>query len=169
MPSETRVRPTEETTDVIGARIGAQVADTFIMFLQIVGVALLFAALTAPVPSDQVEGYAYLAALTLPLYGGLLEAYWDGRTVGKWATGVKVVDQRGEPPSLGAALLRNVPAVVVFSWLTTVVALASIAMSDRNQRVFDGVAETYVVDATPAPTQRSRSAASDGRERRNTL
>jgi uncharacterized RDD family membrane protein YckC len=162
------VRPTEDTTDVVGARIGAQVVDLVIMFVQIVGIALLLAALTAPVPRDQVEGYAYLAAVTLPLYGGMLETYWNGQTVGKWLLDVKVVGRNGRPPSLGAALLRNLPAVVVFSWLTTAVALASIAMSDRNQRVFDDVADTYVVDASPAPTQPSRSTA-DGRENRTSL
>jgi uncharacterized RDD family membrane protein YckC len=72
-----------------------------------------------------------------------------------------VVDSQGKTPSLGAALLRNVPAVIVFSWLTTAVALGAIAMDDRNQRVFDDVAGTYVVDASPVAAGRTRSGQRD--------
>jgi uncharacterized RDD family membrane protein YckC len=169
MPSNDRVKPTQETTDVIGARIGAQVADVIVMFVQLVAVGIGFAMLATPRSSAGVEGYVYLAAITLPLYGGVLEAYWNGQTLGKRLTGIKVVDRRGHTPSLGAALTRNVPAVIVFSWLTTAVGLAAIAMDDRNQRLFDDVADTYVVDASPVAARRSRSDSSPREEGRNPL
>ncbi|MFB6207056.1 MAG: RDD family protein [Haloglomus sp.] len=160
MPSRTPVKPTNETTDVVGARIGAQVVDVIVMFLQLVVVAVALVALSNPGPGAEPEAYVLVAAFTLPFYGGVLESYWNGQTLGKRLTGVKVVDRSGEPPSLGAALLRNVPAVVVFSWLTTAVGLAAIAMDDRNQRVFDDVADTYVVDASPTATRQSDLTAS---------
>lgn len=44
-------------------------------------------------------------------------------------------------------MIRNVPAVVLFGWLPTFVALAAIAVSEYRQRLFDTAADTYVVRA----------------------
>jgi uncharacterized RDD family membrane protein YckC len=146
MPSSDPVRPDDGTTDVVGDRIFAQLIDLVIMFVQVVGVAL--AVVLRPERAASVRAYVFLGVFTLPLYGGLLEAYWNGQTVGKRLLGIKVVDWQGYDPSLGQALIRNIPAMLLFSWLTTAVALAAIAMSDSRQRVFDSVADTYVVRAT---------------------
>ncbi|MFC7234443.1 RDD family protein [Halosegnis marinus] len=143
-----RVVPDRDTTDVVGARIAAQVVDTVALFVQLVAVTVLLGALVRPSTETGVEGLAFLALFTLPLYGGLLEGFWNGQTLGKRLLGIRVVDRRGRDPGVGAAFLRNVPAVVLFSWVTTAVALAAIATGDRRQRVFDGVAGTHVVDAT---------------------
>lgn len=149
MPSdEARIPPDETTTDVIGKRVGAQIIDTVAVFVQLILVVLLFAVLLRPDSEAGVNGLAILGVFTLPLYGGLFEAYWNGQTLGKRAMGIKVVDDRGAEPELGAALSRNLPAVVLFSWLTVVVALVAIATDDRRQRLFDQAAGTYVVDAT---------------------
>ena len=147
MPSTDRVRPDHHTTNVVGARIGAQLVDVVIMFVQGLAVGLLLVLLVRPERAQSARGFFVLALLTLPLYGGLLEAYWNGQTVGKRLLGIKVVDDRGRDPSVGQAFVRNVPAVVLFGWLPTVVALASIATSDHRQRLFDVAADTYVVEA----------------------
>lgn len=140
-----RVRPHPDTTDVVGARIGAQVVDTVLLVLQTVVVVVGLVVLFEPNDPDTARDFTFLAFITLPLYGGLLEGYWNGQTVGKRLLDIKVVDGRGRDPTFGQAVLRNVPAVVLFSWLTTAVALAMIATDDDRQRLFDLVAETYVV------------------------
>lgn len=154
MPSDTRVQPTEGTTDVVGDRIIAQIIDIVITFGWLVAGVAGLAALAGP-PEGDAGGYVLLTAFTLPLYGGLLEAYWNGQTVGKRLIGVRVVDSYGSTPSFGAAALRNIPAVIVFGWLPALVGLAAIATDDRNQRLFDRIAETYVVDAHAPPTDTS--------------
>lgn len=147
MPSTDRVRPDHDTTNVVGARIGAQLVDLVLMFVQVVVVAAVLVFLARPERAETARGFAFFGVLTLPLYGGLLEGYWNGQTVGKRLAGIKVVDERGRDPSVGKAIGRNLPAVVLFSWLTTVVALAAIATSDYRQRLFDMAADTYVVRA----------------------
>ncbi|WP_435174325.1 RDD family protein [Halorussus sp. AFM4] len=147
MPSDTSGRPDRHATDVVGARIGAQFVDLVLQFVQVVGVAVALGSLVRPEGEAAVRGLVGLGFLTLPLYGGLLEGFWNGQTVGKRLAGIRVVDRRGDDPSVGQVLVRNLPAVVLFSWLTSAVALAAIATSERNQRVFDGVAGTYVVRA----------------------
>jgi len=138
------VEPTRESTDVVGARIGAQVIDMILQVVQLLVVAFLLDMVLAPRPG-QAQALAGLAMLSLPLYGGLLEGYWNGQTVGKRALGIQVVDRRGNEPTVGQALVRNLPAVILFSWVTSAVALAAIATTETNQRVFDDVAGTYVV------------------------
>jgi len=147
MPSNDPIRPDRETTDVVGARIGAQIVDLVVMFVQVVVVGFVLVALTRPDRAETVRGFAYVGVLSLPLYGGLLEGFWNGQTVGKRLLHVKVVDGAGTEPSFGQALLRNLPAIVLFSWVTAAVALAAIATSDRRQRLFDRAADTYVVRA----------------------
>lgn len=104
---DVRVRPDRETTAVVGA----QVVDIVLQFVQLVAVGFALATRFRPESEDALRGLVYLGALTLPLYGGLLEGYWNGQTVGKALVGVKVVDRDGSPPSVGQALFRNVPAV----------------------------------------------------------
>lgn len=164
--ADDHVRPDRGTTDVVGARIGAQVVDVILQFVRLLAVALALAALAGPTATEgEVRAIALLALLTLPLYGGLLEGLWNGQTVGKRLVDVRVVDRDGRTPSVGQALVRNVPAVVLFSWATTAVALAAIATDDRRQRLFDRPLGTYVVDASPGPARDAadwRSAGSGG-------
>ncbi|UPV74350.1 RDD family protein [Halorussus limi] len=146
MPSRYH-RPDRSSTDVVGARIGAQVVDLVLLFVQVMVVAVGLAALVRPESEAAVEGYVGIAFLTLPLYGGLLEGFWNGQTIGKRVAGIRVVNRTGEAASVGQAFVRNVPAVILFSWLTSAVALAAIAIDDHNRRVFDNFAGTYVVKA----------------------
>ncbi len=147
MPASDPIPPDRQTTAVVRERIAAQIADTFCMVGQQLVLAGSLVLLVDPTTEAGIQGIVFLTFLTLPLYGGLLEGYWGGQTVGKRLLGIKVVDVGGHEPSPGAAMLRNVPAVILFSWLTSLVALASMASTDRRQRVFDTVANTYVVDA----------------------
>lgn len=154
MSSNGPIIPDRDTTAVVGARIWAQLVDLVILFVQtgVVGVALVW--IVRPDTEGSVSGLTLVTFLTLPLYGGLLEGYWNGQTVGKRLLDIKVVDGRGTDPSVERAFLRNFPAVVLFSWLTTVVALGAIATSDRRQRVFDRAANTYVVEIPTAGPSR---------------
>lgn len=131
-------RPGRRATDVVGGRIGAQIIDVIAMTVQLVAVATLLGG---------GRGGFFLGLLTLPLYGGLLEGYWNGQTLGKKALGIKVVDARGGKVTVGQAAIRNLPAVIMPGWLVYLVALASMAMTDTRQRVFDQIAGTVVIRA----------------------
>lgn len=147
MPSSSRAKPDRHATDVVGARIGAQIIDLIAMFVQVMALTVGIAVLVRPESESAIRGFVGFSLLTLPFYGGLLEGLWNGQTLGKRVFGIKVVNRRGTEASLGQALARNVPAVILFSWVTSAVALASMAITDRRQRVFDAIAGTYVVRA----------------------
>ncbi len=101
-------------------------------------------------------------------YGALLETFWNGRTIGKWAMGLRVVSKLGEPINGMQAILRNLfkladmlptidlTVVVPFlkEWLDIggqvqlplfVVGLITMAMDRRSRRIGDLVAGTMVI------------------------
>jgi uncharacterized RDD family membrane protein YckC len=67
-----------------------------------------------------------------------------GKTIGKRAVGLRVVDASGEPLGLGQALVRNVLRIVD-AILFYLVAAISVWTSSERQRIGDRVANTVVV------------------------
>lgn len=125
-------------TDVVGARIGAQIVDLIVVMILAVVVGIAFGI------SLGSEAGVFLGFIVVMLgYGTVLEGAY-GKTLGKMLLGIRVVGATGEDIGFGGAFLRNIPAVFG-GWLTWIVGIAAIAIDDRNQRLFDQVADTYVV------------------------
>tara|TARA_R110002049_G_scaffold47902_1_gene138430 strand:- start:144533 stop:145528 length:996 start_codon:yes stop_codon:yes gene_type:complete len=95
-------------------------------------------------------------------YGTILETYFNGRTVGKWACGIRVIDIEGRPINGSRALIRNLLRIADFWPLaapsqfsseippmmiipTGMVALVTIIMTRRMQRLGDLAAGTMVI------------------------
>ncbi len=95
-------------------------------------------------------------------YGTTMEAYFNGRTVGKWACGIRVIDIDGRPVSGRSALLRNLIRVAdmapvaalsqfvedtppIFLISTGMVGLSSMVFTRRMQRLGDLIAGTMVI------------------------
>ena len=79
-------------------------------------------------------------------YYVLLEGYL-GQTVGKMATGIKVVSEAtGEAPGIAGAAIRTVLRIIdsLFSYL---VAFITVLASSKRQRLGDMAAHTLVVRA----------------------
>jgi uncharacterized RDD family membrane protein YckC len=81
------------------------------------------------------------------LYFILLEA-WFGRTIGKWLTGIRIVDMRGGRIGMRASLIRNFGRLIdgIPLYLTGILC---IHLSAHKQRVGDMLAKTLVVLARP--------------------
>jgi uncharacterized RDD family membrane protein YckC len=83
-------------------------------------------------------------------YGGVLEAYWNGQTPGKWLLQIRVLSIDGQPINGLQAVLRNVLRVVdqqpVFFSL---VGLVTAMMNDHFQRMGDLACGTMVVVDEP--------------------
>lgn len=95
-------------------------------------------------------------------YGTIGEAYFNGRTIGKWMCGIRVIEVDGRPVSPRSALLRNLlriadlaPVAAINTWdpeiapiyiiPTGIVGLVSMMMTQRMQRLGDLAAGTMVV------------------------
>ena len=95
-------------------------------------------------------------------YGTVLETYFNGRTIGKWACGIRAIDTEGRPISGKRALLRNLlriadmaPLVAVSSFSvdappiflipTGMIGLLTMIFTSRMQRLGDLAAGTMVI------------------------
>jgi len=95
-------------------------------------------------------------------YGTILETYFNGRTVGKWACGIRVIDVDGRPINGARALIRNLLRVAdlaplaafsqyseeippIFVIPTGMIALVTMTMTRRMQRLGDLAAGTMVI------------------------
>lgn len=142
-------RPPERgDTDVIGARIGAQLIDSAVMAV-LLGLSLIFFGSLASVAGNEAGGVGVMLGLFLGMtlamgYGFILEGFWDGHTVGKQVFGIKVVEEDGAECSLGSAFVRNLLEFIdgLFYYLVGFIVMAA---SDRRQRLGDRLAGTVVV------------------------
>ncbi|MFW6437320.1 MAG: RDD family protein [Halococcoides sp.] len=139
-------------TNVVLGRVVAAILDLIVVF--VLGFVVGVVAVLVVLPADRVSEGAVQAVLVLSMsgvsfgYSAGLEWLLDGQTLGKKLVGIRVLSQHTHtPPSAGQAILRNIPAFVVFGWLPALVAMATIAATPRDQRVFDQIARTIVARA----------------------
>ena len=103
------------------------------------------------VPEYLLGNQTYRA--TLPVWIGLLVAYFPlmevllGRTVGKFATGTRVVNASGVNPSFAQSIVRTLFRLIEVNPILVGGAPAGVAvlMSRHKQRLGDMVAHTYVL------------------------
>lgn len=82
------------------------------------------------------------------LYTLLLPVFWEGRTVGKKALGIRIETLDGMPPGIGRMLLRVVVGNLVYGITFGVALLISIIMvaaREDKRSVHDFIAGTRVV------------------------
>ncbi|MFT4891774.1 MAG: putative RDD family membrane protein YckC, partial [Halobacteriales archaeon] len=145
-------KPDRDDTDVIGARIGAQIVDTIAMFAILIASSAVFGGFGSAAGGEPGSGLAGIGLLLgfvgMLFYGFFLEGYWDGYTVGKKLFGIKVVQEDGKPCDYGSAFVRNFLEIIdgLFYYLVGFVAMAS---SDKRQRVGDRLGGTVVVRDEP--------------------
>jgi len=82
-------------------------------------------------------------------YDLICEVYFNGQSLGKYAMKMRVVSLDGARPSISQFLLRWVFRVVDFLIGFGAVALISVAVSEKKQRIGDIVAGTIVIKTIP--------------------
>jgi uncharacterized RDD family membrane protein YckC len=138
-----------EAIHVTGRRVLATIIDGLIFGVAYWMLALVFGDLrTEGEDANWVSGLPVLADIAYGLsvvgYYVLLEGYL-GQTLGKMATGIKVVaEATGETPGIAAAAIRTVLRIIdgLFSYA---VAFITVLVSGKRQRLGDMAAHTLVV------------------------
>lgn len=136
----------------IGDRILAHLIDTLIKILYYVALIVLF---------DQTgmrEDWIIYVSLSIPLIAYRLgfEIFMNGQTPGKRAMNIQVVKMDGTQPSIGAYIVRWLFALLEFSLLYGVIAVLTVLISGKGQRLGDVVAGTAVVKLIPQEAYTSR-------------
>jgi uncharacterized RDD family membrane protein YckC len=130
----------------IGSRFFALLIDYLIC-----GVAMVIAILAALAIGGDVA--ATIVAVTAVLainvvYFTLFEVFGGGRTLGKRATGLRVVTDGGGQVGLRASLIRNIIRVLELAALVYAPAIVSVLATRNNQRLGDLAAGTLVIRDT---------------------
>lgn len=132
------------------AGIGDRILAYLIDFLIIVAYWFLMLFLISLFDLDWVSGadiWAFYLVLGLPifLYALFFEIFWDGKTPGKAVMKLKVVKLDGSKPGFGSYVVRWIMRIVDISISSGGVAVLSILLNDRGQRLGDMAAGTTVI------------------------
>jgi uncharacterized RDD family membrane protein YckC len=149
----------------IGSRIGAQILDTLFIVIIFFFVGIFVYAVGLASPATQTL-FVLLGFLLRTPYYALSELIWNGRTIGKRITGIRVINVDGRRLTPHQVTARNLmkeveiftPTALMFSigsqatwldgltalWLLTVVTVP--LANRRRQRIGDMIAGTLVVD-----------------------
>ena len=135
-----------QSTRVSVRRYFAHVIDGLLYTVAVI--AVIFAAVFAGEAVGGTAGDAiYIGAFALALTIGhawflVLIHGRSGRSPGKRAAGIRVVDAQGSPPTRAQMWKRSIPAIVEYFY---VIAWLGMMASDRRQRFGDRWADTYVI------------------------
>lgn len=152
----------------LGLRFVAQIIDAIVVIFLFWMIGANIAGMAGGTTDSgfELEGGPALIVILLStiaaiLYFALLEAFWNGQTLGKKLVRIKVTSEDGTPCSFNQALVRNVLRLVdafAFYLVGAILVLASA----KKQRLGDRVAHTIVVKVPkgmrkPAPAKEKKS------------
>jgi uncharacterized RDD family membrane protein YckC len=137
-----------------GTRGAAALVDVLVSLLMVFGLSVVAVIVGAALPvalSRQLAGLAAFVILaSWVFYFVLLEWLWNGQTIGKRRSGLRVIGADGEPARFTAVLIRNLVRLVDFLPAYYALGVVVIFLTPRSQRLGDLAAGTYVVRA-PKP------------------
>ena len=135
----------------VGIRFVAQLIDGIPIVIFYLFAGRLVAGLTGGVTESgfELQGGPALLVIGLTtafwiLYMAVLEAAWNGQSLGKKLVGIRVVREDGRAIDWPAALVRNVLRIVD-AFACYLVAAVLVWRSPRRQRLGDRIAHTVVI------------------------
>lgn len=135
----------------LGSRFLAGLLDTLLIGLLIFVLGLALGYLRARVAADPIQGvmaWLILVSAALLIYIGyfvLLEMLWQGQSVGKRITGLRVISTTGAPLSFEQSAVRNILRIADLLPVAYAAGLVSILLTRRLQRLGDIAAAAMVV------------------------
>jgi len=133
----------------LGDRILASLIDLAVYFGWIIICSILISLIAAG--QNQIFSFVISFVLLLPLlfYHLLCELFINGQSLGKKARDIKVIKLSGQAPSLGDYLLRWVFRLIDTGISYGLVALITVAINGKGQRLGDLAAGTSVIRTQP--------------------
>ena len=133
----------DQNTAHLGDRMLAYIIDSFIITIYMILVIWLLLALEI----DFADMWALYLLLSLPafLYYVLLETFMDGKTVGKNLMHIRVVKVDGSKPNFSSYFVRWILRIIDVVLTSGGVAVLTILIRGKGQRVGDIAAGTTVI------------------------
>ncbi len=135
----------------VGYRILATILDGIFIMIYVVIIMLILGISVSGASDYFSDNYylmiAILILLGLPvlLYHFLSETFMNGQSFGKKIVGIKVVKLDGTQPGIGSYLIRSLLRIIDIQIMNGLVALISVAVSEKSQRLGDMAAGTTVI------------------------
>lgn len=132
-----------QNTAHLGERMIAYIIDSFIIGVYIILVVLLLVTMDV----EFEDQWAFYMVLNLPafLYYVILETLMDGKTVGKSLVNIRVVKLDGSKPNFSSYFVRWVLRILDVALSSGGVAVLTILLRGKGQRVGDIAAGTTVI------------------------
>ncbi len=126
----------------IGERIGSQAIDYFIIFSYLMIIFMISDAFIGLKSKD-----IFIVILIIPVffYSLLSEIFMNGQSLGKKTLKIKVEKIEGGQPTVGSYIIRWVFRLIDVNFLYGSVAMITIAINGKGQRLGDLVAKTSVI------------------------
>jgi uncharacterized RDD family membrane protein YckC len=129
----------------------ALVLDLLVLLMVLLGIGWLLLSTTGTI--DPAAGSALELVAVLGVLIGIpitVETLTRGRSLGKYAAGLRVVRDDGGPIRARHALIRGLLAVIELYWTVGSIALITSLLNPRGKRLGDLLAGTYVIrERTP--------------------
>ncbi len=132
----------------VGDRIIATILDYLVLFVWVVVWVGLFSVLKLH-KDTFAFAIAFIVGVPWLFYHILSEIFFSGQSIGKRARDLKVIRLDGTPPSLGDYLLRWLLRLIDLGIFSGAVAVITILVNGRGQRLGDLAAGTTVVRLHP--------------------
>lgn len=134
----------EQNVAHITTRIGSFLLDLLIIISYSILISFLMSWLDIELGMQQ---WAISLILTLPImfYSLIFEILLNGQTPGKWANKIRVVKLDGSKPTLGSYLLRWLIRIIDILLATGSVAVLTILLNGKGQRLGDIAGGTTVI------------------------
>ncbi|NHF61308.1 RDD family protein [Flavobacteriaceae bacterium TP-CH-4] len=132
-----------QNTAHLGDRMLAYIIDSFVIMVYVILTIVLLVSMDVD-PADQ---WAFYLLLNLPafLYYLLLETFMDGKTIGKSLMNIRVVKLDGSKPNFSSYFIRWILRVVDVSLTSGGLAVLTILVRGKGQRIGDLAAGTTVI------------------------
>ncbi|MBB6628711.1 RDD family protein [Nocardioides sp. KIGAM211] len=130
----------------LGSRLVSGLIDVIVTVLLLVGIVLLFT--VAALQTDQaLLTVAFIGTMVLVflVFPTTVETLTRGKSIGKWAMGLRTVRDDAGPISFQHAFVRSLIAIVEIYAFSGGPAFFSALLSSRGKRLGDYAAGTYVV------------------------
>ncbi|MEP6920563.1 MAG: RDD family protein [bacterium] len=145
-------QPVERQPAPFSLRCGAALID-YILLVGIVAFSTIIARMFgggARSAGNSAETVGILIAIVVALLDLILLVGFTGRTMGKWATGLRVERTNGDYPGFGHAALRHLVGYPL-SFLTLGFGFLLAIVTTRGRALHDFIADTIVVRDGIAP------------------
>ena len=131
-------------------RCGAMLLDYTLVIAILAFATILARVFDRGTASETVLFFGYLSAAAAFVLNFVVLTSLSGRTLGKWATGLRVEQSNGQPLSIGRAMLRHLVGYPL-SVLTLGIGFLIAAFSAEGLALHDRLAGTVVVRGTLRP------------------